>query len=351
MSLYTAVISDEYQPLHYFNIDNIVTSLSKINIRPKDVHTIQRMRHNLVEITVYSQEHFELLLSKGLTFGDRHCVLYPKGRPIKRIYVRWLPYDFLDEDLIDFLNKFGRVTSSVSKETNQRYGFYTGNRIVSMLLDFDIPHVCEVMDNVKASFTYNDQPEVSCESCMQFGHFVRNCPHKVFCSICRSHTHAAQSCPKREDNSRQMPPTAEASMSPREEEEDMPPLEGEESSPIADIVEKLVKTPIQYSQAVKQKEDHSAPMKRQMPSTSPPEMKKAASTESLVKPPPKKGKKVTKPPPPVYPPSETTERSTKTPGKPSTKTPTDEGAVDVTERIKTKPAKVPTKSIAEDSKK
>ena len=141
---------------------------------------------------VVSKPFRDHLLSEGMCLDGMEIPVTKDAEEVTVLYVRDLPYEVSDDDVIDFFSTFGEVLTVERSVVAATPTLFNGNRVLKMVLKDSLPYFVSVC-GYQCRVWYRGQP-IQCFICRQSGHRAQACPLSGRCRYCHQAGHMAKDC-------------------------------------------------------------------------------------------------------------------------------------------------------------
>ena len=161
-------------------------------LKPEDLRCVQFLRGGKVRVSFCEQAVRDHLLSEGMCLDGMEIPVTKDAEEVTVLYVRDLPYEVSDEDVIDFFSTFGEVLIVERSVVAETPNLFNGNRVLKMVLKDSLPYFVSVC-GYQCRVWYRGQP-IQCFICRQSGHRAQACPLSGWCRYCHQAGHMAKDC-------------------------------------------------------------------------------------------------------------------------------------------------------------
>ena len=168
------------------------------------VAAVQFLHNGRVRVTCKTVEYRdELLEASSFLYGDVSVPVTAADQHVRSVFVRDLPIDIPDADVLSTFQSFGAVHSVHVCHYRDFPSVPNGSRRLVMSFSDPIPSSVSVA-KFPVRVWHAGQP-VSCSICRQIGHLPQACPLSGLCRRCKQPGHVARECTRAWGPSRPVP--------------------------------------------------------------------------------------------------------------------------------------------------
>ena len=161
---------------------------------PDKVSAVQFLRNGRVRVTTKTTAYRdELLRGSSFRYGDVEVPVSAADALFLAVYVRDLPYEVPDADVVSVFKAFGVVLSIRPCFFKNFPSVANGTRVLQMSFTDPLPSTLYVASS-PVRVWHPGQPAF-CSVCREPGHLPRDCQYSGLCLKCRSPGHKARNCP------------------------------------------------------------------------------------------------------------------------------------------------------------
>ena len=161
---------------------------------PEKVSAVQFLREGRVRVTTKSAAYRdELLRGSVFRYGDVKVPVSAADALFLPVYVRDLPFEVPDADVVSVFRSFGVVLSIRPCFFKNFPSVANGTRVLRMSFTDPLPSSLHVA-SCPVRVWHPGQPAF-CSVCREPGHLPRDCRYSGLCRKCRQPGHVARNCP------------------------------------------------------------------------------------------------------------------------------------------------------------
>ena len=161
---------------------------------PEKVSAVQFLREGRVRVTTKTVAYRdELLRGSVFRYGDVEVPVSAADALFLPVYVRDLPFEVSDADVVSAFRSFGVVLSIRPCFFKDFPSVANGTRVLRMSFTDPLPSSLHVA-SCPARVWHPGQPPF-CTVCRESGHVPRDCRYSGLCLKCRQPGHVSRNCP------------------------------------------------------------------------------------------------------------------------------------------------------------
>ena len=161
---------------------------------PEKVSAVQFLREGRVRVTTKTVAYRdELLRGSVFRYGDVEVPVSAADALFLPVYVRDLPFEVADADVVSAFRSFGVVLSIRPCFFKDFPSVANGTRVLRMSFTDPLPSSLHVA-SCPARVWHPGQPPF-CSVCRETGHVPRDCRYSGLCLKCRQPGHVSRNCP------------------------------------------------------------------------------------------------------------------------------------------------------------